>query len=123
MWNENVNGTLLTRLNGINAPDNIVYWNDTPITVVGTPSKPIKNLTGINSLVNGHKWGTATVDPGNDQDFGNNKGLDTWAFIPVAPVSTTVGFKLYEADLQVLGIKVVSTCTGQPINYSVTVEK
>jgi gliding motility-associated-like protein len=118
----NVNGVVLNRLNGINAPDYIVYWNDSPITILGTPSNPIKNLTGISSLTNGHKWGTPTTDPSNDQDFGNNKGLDTWAFIPIAPVSTTLAFKVYEADLQVVSITPAATCTGQPITYTVVVK-
>ncbi len=117
----NVNGILLTRLNGQNAPDNVMYWNDSQVTVVGTPSNPIINLTGINSLVNGHKWGKPTLDPSNDQDFGNNRGIDTWADIPIPPVVTTVSFKVYEADLQVVGIQPVYSCTGQPISYNITV--
>ena len=63
-----------------------------------------------------------TTDPGDDQDFGNNKGLDTWAFIPIAPVNTTLSFKVYEADLQVVSISSTATCTGQPITYSVVVK-
>jgi len=117
----NINGILLTRLNGDKAPDNTLYWNDTPIDVVGTPSNPRKNLTGINSLVNGHKWGSPTGNPTNDADFGNNRGIDTWAYIPVPPVNNTVNFKVYEADLQVDSIKSNSGCTGQEIIYSVKV--
>ena len=45
----NVNGLLLTRINGNFAPDDTVYWNDTPVPVVGTPSNPVVNLTGISS--------------------------------------------------------------------------
>jgi gliding motility-associated-like protein/uncharacterized repeat protein (TIGR01451 family) len=117
----NLNGILLTRLNGANTPDNVMYWNDTPITAIGTPSNPIKNLIGINSLVNGHKWGSAASGPDDDADFGNNKGIDTWAYIPIAPVVSTVGFKLYEADLEISSIQSSSGCTGQPIIYTVTV--
>lgn len=118
----NVNGILLTRLNGLSAPDNVMYWDDSQITVLGTPSNPIKNITGINSLVNGHKWGTATTNPQDDQDFGNNKGIDTWADIPIPPVVTSVSFKVYEADLQIESIKPVAGCTGQPITYAVAVK-
>jgi gliding motility-associated-like protein len=118
----NVNGMLLTRLNGQSSPDHTIYWDDSQITVVGTPSNPIKNIGGINSLVNGHKWGTATTDPQDDQDFGNNRGIDTWADIPVPPVVTTVSFKLYEADLEIQSIKPVTGCTGQPITYAVAVK-
>ena len=118
----NVNGILLTRLNGEDSPDHTIYWDDTQITVVGTPPNPIKNITGINSLTNGHKWGKPTLDSGNDQDFGNNRGIDTWADIPIPPVITSIGFKVYEADLQIQSIQPISTCTGQPITYAVTVK-
>lgn len=117
----NINGILLTRLNGDKAPDNTLYWDDTPIGVVGTPSNPRKNLMGINSLVNGHKWGSPASGPNDDADFGNNKGIDTWAYIPVPPVDNIVNFKLYETDLQVDTIKSNSGCTGQEILYSVAV--
>jgi gliding motility-associated-like protein len=117
----NINGILLTRLNGDKAPDNTLYWDDTPIDAVGTPSNPRKNLTGINSLVNGHKWGSPASGPNDDANFGNNKGIDTWAYIPIPPVNNAVNFKLYEADLQVDSIKSNSGCTGQEIQYSVTV--
>ena len=118
----NVNGIKLTRLNGPNAPDNVVYWDDSPITIVGTPSNPIKNLTGQNSLINGHKWGTATSDPNDDADFGNNKGIDTWAYIASAPVTSSVGFTLFEADLEVDSITSAASCAGQLVTYTVTVK-
>lgn len=118
----NINGILLTRLNGSKAPDNTLYWDDTPIPVVGTPSNPRKSLTGINSLVNGHKWGSATNDPNDFADFGNNMGIDTWAYIPVAPVNNVVNIKVYEADLQVDSIKSNSGCTGQEVDYSVAIK-
>jgi len=117
----NVYGILLTRLNGNKVPDNTVYWDDTPINITGTPSNPRKNITGVNSFANGHKWGSTTTDPNNQNDFGNNKGIDTWAFIPTPPVNNVVNFKLFEADLQVDSIKSNSGCTGQEIDYSVTV--
>ena len=114
----NVNGIILTRTNGSNAPDNTIYWDDTPITIVGTPPNPIKNLTGISSLVNGHKWGT----PGaQEAEFGNNKGIDTWAYVlnTIAPV--TLNVKLRESDLEVIGINAVSGCLGQAVTYTVAV--
>ena len=118
----NVNGIILTRSNGNYAPDDSVYWDDSPLTVVGTPSNPISNLTGLNSHVNGHKWGTATNDPRNQNDFGNNKGIDTWAYISTAPIISSVDFQLQEADLAVDSINVVLGCAGKPVIYTVTVK-
>lgn len=118
----NTNGIILTRTNGGYAPDDTVYWDDSPITIVGTPSNPIKNTTGISSTVNGHKWGTTTVDPLNDADFGNNKSIDTWSYITAAPVTSTVNFQLQEADLAVLSLTGSTGCAGQPVSYTVAVK-
>ncbi|RKR84531.1 gliding motility-associated-like protein [Mucilaginibacter gracilis] len=117
----NVNGLLLSRINGIYAPDDTLYWDDTPITKVGTPSNPLKNLTGISSTINGHKWGTTTTDPNNDADFGNNKSIDTWGYIASKPVYSSVSLQLREADMAVDNVAVVANCAGQPIVYTVTV--
>ena len=118
----NVNGIILTRTNGPYAPDDTVYWNDSPITVVGTPPNPIVNTTGVSSAVNGHKWGTPTTDPNNDGDFGNNKSIDTWAYITSTPVASTVGLQLQEADLAVTNLLANTSCPGQPVTYTVTVK-
>lgn len=117
----NVNGIILTRLNGLNSPDNVVYWNDSPITVVGTPPNPVTNLSGIGSIINGHRWGTATGDPNNQDDFGNNKGIDTWAYINSEPVNSPVSFLLQQADLEIDSMRSVATCAGQPVTYTITV--
>lgn len=118
----NVNGLKLSRTNGIYAPDDTLFWDDSPITVVGTPSNPIKNLTGISSAVNGHKWGTTTFDPNNDADFGNNKSIDTWGYTSSAPVSSAVSFQLLEADLAVGDISAAAGCAGLPVTYQFTVK-
>lgn len=118
----NVNGLLLSRTNGTFAPDDSLYWDDTPITVVGTPSNPIKNLTGLSSAINGHKWGTSTAIPNNDADFGNNKCIDTWSYIKSKPVNTAVSFVMQEADLSVENISAITACSGQPVVYKVTIK-
>ncbi|OCX53417.1 hypothetical protein BEL04_03710 [Mucilaginibacter sp. PPCGB 2223] len=114
----NVNGILLTRTNGNLAPDYTVYWDDSPITVVGTPSNPVKNTTGISSLVNGHKWGTPGSSP---TEFGNEKSLDTWAYAAGTPIVATVDFTLQETDLETVSITSNSGCVGQNAIYTVVV--
>jgi gliding motility-associated-like protein/uncharacterized repeat protein (TIGR01451 family) len=118
----NVNGIILTRLNGPNAPDDSIYWDDSPIPIVGTPSNPIVNLTGVSSTINGHKWGTTTTDPDDQNDFGNNQGIDTWAYIHNAAVTNTVSFILQEADLAVDSIKSVANCAGGAVTYTIIVK-
>jgi gliding motility-associated-like protein len=118
----NVNGLLLTRTNGPYAPNDSLYWDDTPISIIGTASKPIKNLTGLSSVTNGHKWGTTTGIATNDADFGNNKSIDTWSYIKSKPVTNSVSFVMQEADLSVESITVVAACSGQPVIYKVVVK-
>lgn len=117
----NVNGIKLTRNNGFLSPDFTVYWDDSPITPTGTPSNPVTNLTGLNSQVNGHKWGTAGANP---IEFGDEKGLDTWAYIAATPLVATYNFQLQEADLEITNITPSvsgGTCVGQPVSYTFTV--
>ena len=118
----NVNGMILMRTNGNYAPDDTIYWNDSQIPLIGTPSNPLVNLTGISSLVNGHKWGTPTTDPNNQNDFGNNMGIDTWAYNSSAPIKNMVSFVLQQADLAVDTITSTANCAGQPVTYMVTVK-
>ena len=94
----NVNGIKLTRTNGANSPDNTIYWDDSPLTIVGTPSNPIKNITGLSSLINGHKWGTNASNDADDNDFGNNKSIDTWAYVISSALAATANFRVQNAD-------------------------
>jgi len=114
----NVNGILLTRINGNLSPDYTVYWDDSPVTVVGTPSNPVKNTTGLSSLINGHKWGTPGPGP---TEFGNEKSLDTWAYAAGTPVVATVDFTVRETDLETVSITSNNGCVGQPVVYTIVV--
>lgn len=119
----NINGIKLTRTTGFGAPDNTVYWDDSPITLSGTPSSPITNLTGINSLINGHKWGSATFT-NSELDFGNNKSIDTWAYVSLPAIDTNLTFTVAEADLEVASLTsdIITGCVGQTINYTAVVK-
>jgi gliding motility-associated-like protein len=114
----NVNGILLTRTNGNLSPDYTVYWDDSPVTVVGTPSNPVKNTTGLSSLINGHKWGTPGSSP---TEFGNEKSLDTWAYAAGTPVVATVDFTIRETDLETVSITSNIGCVGQTVIYHIVV--
>ena len=118
----NVNGIKLTRVNGVHAPDDTIYWDDSPLPKIGTPSNPVTNLAGISSLVNGHQWGTPTEDPADQNDFGNEVGIDTWGYISSAPIKNTVSFILQQADLAVDSVTSAANCAGQPVIYTVTVQ-
>ncbi|MEZ4612196.1 MAG: DUF11 domain-containing protein, partial [Caldilineaceae bacterium] len=68
---ENPNGFIIERLNGPDVPDYRIYYNDVPIG--GGQA-----INGEISSSGGHKW---SVVPGGDPDgFGNQRGIDTWAY-------------------------------------------
>jgi gliding motility-associated-like protein/uncharacterized repeat protein (TIGR01451 family) len=128
----NVNGTKLTRTTGANAPDNTVYWDDSDIKIPTTspapvvPSSPIVNLTGMDSFVNGHKWGRTTLTNStsiDNSDFGNEKSIDTWAFVSNALINTAVTFIVQEADLEVTSLTsdITTGCINQKITYTTAV--
>jgi gliding motility-associated-like protein/uncharacterized repeat protein (TIGR01451 family) len=128
----NVNGTKLTRTTGANAPDNTVYWDDSLIKIPTTspapvvPSSPIVNLTGMDSFVNGHKWGRVTLTNStsiDNSDFGNEKSIDTWAFVSNAIINTAVTFIVQEADLEVTSLTsdIAAGCINQKITYTTAV--
>lgn len=119
----NVYGLKLTRTNGFQSPDYTLYWDDSNITSPNsTPSNPLVNLAGISSQTNGHKWGTPGAD---NSDFGNEKGLDTWAYIAAAPLVASLNFEVREADLEVLPVTnspLSGSCAGQQVNYTIIVK-
>jgi hypothetical protein len=80
---------------------NKVYWNDVDIANAGNAvsSNPITNLTGISSLTNGHKFGTYSSNASNH--FGDNRSMDTWAYIESDRTIQEVGIEILEADLKI----------------------
>jgi gliding motility-associated-like protein/uncharacterized repeat protein (TIGR01451 family) len=119
----NINGLKLTRTTGANAPDNTVFWDDSDLTVTGTPSSPVVNLTGQDSQINGHKWGSPLfTDP--NSDFGNERSIDTWAYVENAIINTSVTFAIQEADLEVVSLTsdVTNGCLNQVITYTTAVK-
>jgi gliding motility-associated-like protein/uncharacterized repeat protein (TIGR01451 family) len=117
----NPNGIIITRINGSGAPNNIIYWDDTGITTSGTPSNPLKTgVDGIASSTNGHRWGSSAY---RDGDFGNDNGLDTWAYLQSAPTAESLAISLREADLETVSINKTpaSLCEGQTVTYTVAV--
>ncbi|WP_168199430.1 Calx-beta domain-containing protein [Pedobacter aquae] len=117
----NINGIIIRRLNGVNAPNDIVYWNDTGISSNTNPSNPRDaSVNGISSAVNGHKWGSNAY---NDNAFGNEVGLDTWTYVVSNTVLPFMNVTLKEADLEVISIvpSKTSYCVGENISYVVRV--
>ncbi|MGM9477962.1 beta strand repeat-containing protein, partial [Pedobacter sp. GSP4] len=116
----------------------IVYWDDTDVTLAGntaptsatnnaasTISSPKKNAlsgSGLSSTTNGHIWGKYTSAGGQGfSDFGNERGLDTYTYIPSAEQVQAVSATISQADLAVQSItpSVSTAKIGTSITYTV----
>jgi len=84
----------------------LVYWDDSNISNAGNvafeTSDPYQNLTGISSNSNGHKWGKYSGLGGSS--FGNEKSMDTWAYIQGSEEAQTINMAITEADLKIESI-------------------
>ncbi|MGO4292882.1 gliding motility-associated C-terminal domain-containing protein [Chitinophaga sp. RAB17] len=112
----NVNGIVITRTNGSNAPDPTVYWNDQLLGSGTGASVPVDASAspGINSTTNGHKY---------TNSYGDNSLLDTWAYIFSLPITSSVTVKQYQADLEVINNipALTAICAGKQISYTTSV--
>ena len=91
-----------------------VYWDDSAISGAGTltqSSNPVTNVAaGISSKDNGHKWGAYQPREGTDNSgsgdnsFGNNKSMDTWAYIQGSEEVKPVNAVMKVADLSIKSI-------------------
>ncbi|SIO50018.1 T9SS type B sorting domain-containing protein [Chitinophaga niabensis] len=111
----NPTGIIVTRINGPGAPNNMLYWDDTNIPNIGTPSSPKRNLDGQSSAINGHIW---------NLNFGNDNGMDSWSYISSPPLLNTVNLVVGQADLEVVRItpSAAAFCAGTSASYEVEVQ-
>ena len=99
----------------------IIYWDDSSISnLYGGDPIPKSNShlnpnTGISSNANGHKF---------TNNFGDNKALDTWAFIVGQEITTDIAFTFKVADLKIESINTdqLRITPGLPIKYTVKVK-
>jgi hypothetical protein len=111
----NRSGIKITRL-GAGVGNTTVYWDDTPITG-GT-----SDLDGADSQTGAHTWGVGS--PYDGSDFGDGKGLDTWAYLFSSVLSPAQPISLREADLEVVSLTSNKTtyCIGETIAYTLTIK-
>lgn len=104
-------------------PDyDVVYWDDTKITSTTNVPSPKKAILGVKTIhsatpntvpgepftANGHIWGGNPGAGGND--YGNEKAIDTYTFVPGPEETQTISVTVDQADLRVTSI--VSSPTG-----------
>jgi gliding motility-associated-like protein/uncharacterized repeat protein (TIGR01451 family) len=110
-----------------------VYWDDSDIsgglsTEQSNPSVNTEN--GISSNANGHKWGTYSSSNGSGNSgtgtnsYGNEKGMDTYAYILSNERIEPLNIEIKVADLKVVSITPVGThlTAGKQLSYVVKVK-
>ena len=90
------NGLKVQRLNGPVADRNQIFWNDTGVFAGGTQALP---PAGADSTSGAHTWGTS---PSSNSGVGNEKGIDTWVFVPGSYVSSPQVIVVKQTDLEVV---------------------
>ncbi|MFC4197002.1 cadherin-like domain-containing protein, partial [Pedobacter jamesrossensis] len=122
----NPNGLILDLLAADNSTvqSNVVYWDDSDITVSDVPSSPINASqfdipAGTSSATNGHKWGTVTSPTSGT--FGDNKSMDTWTFILGTEETLNLLVEVKQADLEVVSItpSASTIAANGTVNYTV----
>ncbi|TKC10546.1 tandem-95 repeat protein [Pedobacter polaris] len=126
----NPNGLIIEQLTtdgayNLVAGGDIVYWDDSNVSNAGTPPNPKKAVLGISNIssnANGHKWG---ANPGAGAgDYGNEKSLDTYTFVPGAEITKVIAVTIAQADLEVTSItpSVTNQTVGNTVTYTVVIK-
>lgn len=106
----NPNGLIIRN---ITTGNTTVYYNDSDLPVIGTPTNPISALGGVDSTSGVHAFS------GN---FGNDNGIDTWTSL-VNPITLSGGILIQKADPTITKTVVANppVAAGSPITYTLTV--
>jgi uncharacterized repeat protein (TIGR01451 family) len=108
----NPNGLIIERLVPAGGDVFRVFYDDSVLTGAGATS-PIRALSGINSSTGAH---------GFTNNFGDQRGIDTWANLPSAPLRLAAGVRLAQADLAIVKTnRPTSFTAGAPVTYTLTV--
>ncbi len=118
----NRGGIEIKRVNGSNDPDFTVYWDDSDFAGLANAPDPIKTaISGENSQTNGHKYGPPNT---TSNSYGNNKSLDTWAYLVSSPEMPYLPINFKESDLEVVSLASHKTvyCLGEEMIYTIVVK-
>jgi uncharacterized repeat protein (TIGR02543 family) len=111
---EGLGGLTITAINGANAGDSTVYWNDTELVqYTGGTALPwgttpvVDGHAGVNSAVAGgvHGWdyvltSPTTGRPTTNSEWGDNRAIDTWVYLQtdIASNLTVTAGAMYTVD-------------------------
>lgn len=108
----NSNGLIIERLIPGGGDVFRVFYDDSALTGTGGPT-PIRALSGISSAGGAHRF---------TNNFGDNRGIDTWTNLPSAPLRLVAGVTLAQADLAIVKTTSPNPANpGNPIIYTLTV--
>lgn len=105
-------GIVIQRLNGPATNAFTVFWDDSNFAS-GTKSLP---PNGSNSLAGAHSW-----LPSGNTGFGNQRGIDTWVFVPGNYTQPPSPIIIKQTDLQLVSQTRVPTFVKPNTNVTYTV--
>jgi len=103
-----------------------IYWDDVNLSNAGNAarysSNPVTNLTGISSNTNGHKFGIYNSNA--NYHFGNNRSIDTWAYIESDIFKKFLNMEILIADVKIESITpdLTQYFSDKKITYTVRVQ-
>ncbi|MBD1936322.1 DUF11 domain-containing protein [Microcoleus sp. FACHB-68] len=114
----NAGGLIIQRQIPIGGSTDTVYYDDTGLTGT-TPPNPISAIAGVPSSTGAHRFGNFS---GFQTEFGNDKGIDTWTYLPSTPIALDGSITVAAANLTIAKTDNVTTiAAGSPITYTITV--
>ncbi|MBW4497948.1 MAG: tandem-95 repeat protein, partial [Oscillatoria princeps RMCB-10] len=114
----NPTGVIIERQVPAGSNPDTVYYNDTGLTG-GTPPSPPNRPFGVSSATGAHSYGNVA---GSQTDFGNDKGIDTWTYLPSDTVTLVGGILVAAADLRIAKTDNLTTvAAGSQTTYTITV--
>lgn len=113
-------GITVTRVNGADQPDSTLYWDDSALSTAGRTSvtSPLSAAAGVDSSGGVHGW--EYDDSLGTNTWGNNRGIDDWAYLSVDHVGgeLTIGRPCLTIDKSSDAQE--SARAGDTVTYTVT---
>lgn len=115
---EGRDGIRLTRLNGPNAPNSTLYWDDTALAEPRANSTPVKDgRAGTNSNVGQGVHGWAF----NGNSWGNNTSIDDWSYAAVDTTGQEIAIGGRCLELSKTSSAPAQVHPGDTVTYTITV--
>src|SRR5690625_1024707 len=109
-----VGGIEITRLNGQDAPDSRILWNDAELSGTRSTQTPVLVGDGVDSTGGVHGWAYSVTGWGDDRD------IDDWAYLPIEFATREIQLGGQCLEVEKTSDATEDTRVGDTVNYTVT---